>query len=131
MATKTLPPSASKKRTTSRTPKTTARDVKELAALGNNEFDAVVTQEQIQGYERSQDEMWGTKRRVAMIALSRSKKQLIKGFGDGVETLIEMIDHINEWRDHMKGQIEMAEQATARLLIVSSAILYGNESVTV
>lgn len=97
-------------------------------SIGQHEFEPALTDDQVQEYESTQNELWGSKRRLAMIALSRSKTDLVKGFGKDkrADSLFEAIDHINGWSDHLKGQIEMANAAVARLMIVASAIVHHN-----
>lgn len=37
-----------------------------------------------------------------------------------------MIERVQDWSDHLKASIEMAEMASARLMAVASAIIYHN-----
>lgn len=99
----------------------------ELAALGQNNFEAVLTKQEVE-YERAQDARWGAKRRTALVSLSWSKTQLVDRFGEGggPDTLLDMIEDISEWQEHLKSQVELADMAFARLAVVSSAILYRN-----
>ena len=43
----------------------------DVVTIGRNEFEPAITNEQFQEYERTQDDAWGTKRRIALISLSR------------------------------------------------------------
>lgn len=98
----------------------------ELAALGQNDFEAVLSEQQVEEYERTQNTHWGARRRMALVSLLRNKQQLVDGFGegDGPDALLDMIEDISDWQNHLKSQLELAEMAVARLAVVSSAIIY-------
>jgi hypothetical protein len=114
-------------RKSSRAKKTVTR-CQGMFELGQIDFDAVLTNEEFQEYEATQNETWGVNRRIAMITLARSKAQLVGGFGKAGNTdaLLEMIERVQDWSDHLKASIEMAEMASARLMAVASAIIYRN-----
>ena len=111
---------------------TTPTSDDELASIGLHNFDPVLTTEQLEAFEHEQSTIWRPKRRLALIALTRSKDQLVKGCaeGSGIDTLFEMVEHINEWSEHLKVLLEMSETATARLLVTASAILHSNTTAT-
>ena len=45
---------------------------------------------------------------------------------DNRAQVLDMIEDISEWQEHLKSQVELADMAFARLAVVSSAILYRN-----
>lgn len=98
----------------------------ELQSMAQHDFEAELTQDQINKIESDYNETWGVKRRITLLALSRSKAELVLNFGqleDGADVIMEMIDHVHEFREHLRNGIELAESASARLLIACSAIL--------
>ena len=111
------------------TPETDSAE-QEVAEMGKTDFLAVMTQKEIEEYENTQNESWGVKRRLAFITMARSKTQLVEGFGHdgGPDSLLNLIDEISDWSTHMKGHIEMAESACARLMIVASALIYSEQT---
>ena len=58
--------------------------------------DNILNEEEMKSSESGYDEAWGTRRRLALIALCRSKEQLVKGFSDGgadgADTLLSVIE---------------------------------------
>lgn len=90
-------------------------------------FKAVFTDEQVKSFEADHNETWGVKRRLTMITLSRSSKQLMDGFApmiaeDDGEAFSSLLDQINDYRDHMKAGVELADAAMARLLWVGKYV---------
>lgn len=96
----------------------------DLAALGKVTFDRIFTDEQVNEFEAAQTE-WGPKRRCALIALARTRQQLVDGFGsgDGPDVLLEMIDHVSDYEKHCKVLAELAAIAVARLMAVAAATI--------
>jgi len=102
---------------------TAAVNERNLVDLGEDDFEAVLTTQEVE-YERAQDARWAAKRRTALFALSRSRTQLLEQFGEshGQATLLDLIEDVSCWRDHLKKQVELADMAAARL-----AVVLGNE----
>jgi hypothetical protein len=98
----------------------------ELAAFGKREFEALLTEAEVMEYEATQDEIWGTRRRMALAALMRSKAQLSEGQSesDHGELHLAMAEEITEWKDHLATNIKLAETAVARLLSVVSQSIF-------
>lgn len=97
------------------------------------EFQAVLTPGQVQDYEATQHETWGPRRRMTLISLTRSKAELLAGFAqgeNGADVLMDMIDEVHTWRDHLIATADLAETASARLIITCSALLQTNTSTT-
>lgn len=97
------------------------------------EFQAVLTPDQVQDYEATQHETWGPRRRMTLISLTRSKAELLAGFAqgeNGADVLMDMIDEVHTWRDHLIATADLAETASARLIITCSALLQTNASTT-
>lgn len=109
---------------------TTAVTEQELTDLGPNDFEAALTTQEVE-YERAQDARWAAKRRTALVALSWSKTQLVERFGDGYgqATLLDLVEDISCWRDHLNKQVELADMAAARLAVVASAVIHCDAKV--
>ena len=99
--------------------------------LSKVDFAAVLTDAQINDYEATQARVWGIKRRVTLLALARSRQQLVDGFGkaNGPDTLLEIIEHVSDWEKHCKANAAMASTAVARLICAASAILERDGSI--
>lgn len=95
----------------------------QLQRLAEFDFDAMLTDEQMMEIEAQQELTWGMKRRMTLAVLSRSKAQLLEGFGgvDDAEILLEMIDHAADYRDYLKACVEDANAAFLRLVSVAQS----------
>lgn len=92
------------------------------------DFDPIFTDEQVCEFEKKYNGTWGAKRRLTMITLARSTASLAEGFGnatDNGDAMVSLIDHITDYRDHLKSSVELAECAIARLRIVGKNIAKG------
>ncbi len=100
------------------------QETPDLAELGRVTFDSVLTDEQVEEFEKAQQE-WGPKRRCALITLARTRQQLVDGFGsgDGPDVLLEMIGHVSDYEKHCKALAELAATAVARLMAVAAATI--------
>lgn len=100
------------------------QETTDLAELGRVTFDSVLTDEQVEEFEKAQTE-WGPKRRCALITLARTRQQLVDGFGsgEGPDVLLEMIGHVSDYEKHCKALAEMAATAVARLMAVAAATI--------
>ena len=94
-----------------------------MQLLAEHDFDALLTMAQIEEFEANYDETWRPLRRIALIVLARSKTQLVEGFGDGegLDVLLDMMEHIGDYQDHLKSSLEVTEMAFDRLLSVMHA----------
>lgn len=104
----------------------------ELHHMAQHDFEAAFTQDQLNEIEAQYNETWGVKRRITLLALARSKADLVLNFGkdeNGPDVLMDMIEHIYEFRDHLRNTIELTETASARLLITCSTLL-ANQGAT-
>lgn len=92
------------------------------------DFGPVFTAEQIDTIDADCNEKWGQKRRMTLAVMSRSKAQLVEGFGvdKGPDVLLDLLEDVMDFRNHMKDCLEMADSACARLLMVSEIVI-GNE----
>lgn len=107
-------------------PAASPADDEDLCSMAQHDFEAALTQDQINAIEADYNETWGVNRRITLLALSRSKADLVLNFGkqeDGPDVVMEMIDHIYEFRDHLRACLEMTESASARLLITCSTLM--------
>jgi N-acetyl-beta-hexosaminidase len=111
---------------TTTTPAPGTEPIEELAQLAQQDFDAALTDEQVNEYERTQNQTWGYVRRIALVSLARSKAQLLKGFDstDSTDALMEAMENIQQWREHLLNQAEMANAAFARLACIAHLRLY-------
>lgn len=102
----------------------------DLANMARHSFDALLTQPEVTAYEASTANQWGTSRRIALVSLTRSKAELVAGFsqGDnGPELLMEMVEQVYAWRDHLKNHIELAGMASARLIVACSTLICNGQ----
>lgn len=92
------------------------------------EFEPVFTDEQVRQMEADYNESWGEKRRLVMIALTRTPAQLVEGFthlsGDAFE---ELLAHMDDFKSHCMAGVEVAEAAKARMLAVGMYIANKHE----
>lgn len=102
----------------------------DLIELGANDFDAVLTLEQVERYENDQRDVWSVARRIAMATLTRSKDELVGGFGHGLmpDELLDIIDRVGELKSVLQAQQELMSIAQARLMCVASVIVTGGDS---
>lgn len=106
-------------------PDTTTDDA-DLHRMAQHDFEAELTQDQVNKIEAEYNHTWGYKRRITLLALSRSKADLVLNFGkdeNGPDVLMEMVEHIYEFREHLRNGIELADSASARLLVTCSALM--------
>lgn len=86
-------------------------------------FQPVFTEDQVRQMEADYNESWGVRRRLVMIALARTAAQLAEGFahidGDAYSALLDQFD---DFKNHCKAGIELAEGASARMLAVGMYI---------
>ena len=54
----------------------------ELAAFGQREFEALLTEAEVTDYEATQNTLWGPRRRMALATLMRSKTWTSPAFVD-------------------------------------------------
>jgi hypothetical protein len=87
------------------------------------DFDPVFTHQQVRDAEAVYEENWGESRRIMMTVLARSSAQLLEGFGESPDVMLDVVDRINGFRDHMKASLEMADLAVTRLLAVAGAVI--------
>lgn len=87
------------------------------------DFDPVFTQEQVFQLEDEYNTTWGEKRRLVMIALARTPAQLAEGFANiEPEAFSYLLDCFDDFKNHCKAGMELADCATARLLAVGMYI---------
>lgn len=97
----------------------------ELLELAQEQFDALVTPEQIADYEATTAPKWAQTRRAMLNVLAQDKATLLTSFGhsDNTRTLTALIDDIRQLAQHLSDQQHMANTAVYRLTIVASTIL--------
>jgi hypothetical protein len=98
--------------------------MKTQTKISPKNFEAAITMEEVKLSEELES-IWAQKRRGALASLTRNKQQLVQGFiaGDGIETLLELVQHTQEWRDHLKVQLDMADLAAQRLLVAAGTVM--------
>lgn len=107
---------------------TSEQDITELAAIN---FEPLLTESQVFESEAKYNETWGVKRRITMMSLARSRDQLLSGCEgneEGAEVLLDMIEHIRDYRTHLEAAVELAEAAMARLLCVASKAINAQDA---
>lgn len=87
------------------------------------DFKPAFTEEQVFQLEGEYNETWGEKRRLVMITLARTSEQLAAGFANiEPEAFSELLDCFDDFKNHCKAGMELADCATARLLAVGMYI---------
>lgn len=95
------------------------------------DFPADMTMQQLADGEVGYDELWGPKRRLALISLARSKAELVDGFSksdNGPEVLMDMIEHVQDWMQHLQACIAIGESAHARLSVTCATVIKQAEA---
>jgi hypothetical protein len=111
----------------------TVTPTQKSAALKRPRFKAVFTDEQVKSFEAGHNETWGVKRRLLMMTMARSSKEMLENFAplvtdnDG-DAFFELYEQIKDYRDHLKAGVEMADAAMARLLWVGQYIANREEN---
>jgi len=97
-------------------------------------FEAAFDDETREKIERhAQDKNMGITRRIALTVLSRSKTQLVDGFGkddESRELLSTTIERVEGYIEHLKGVVETMETAQARLFCVAGTIAASDDAAT-
>ena len=88
-------------------------------------FDALLTPAQVRDYETQDAPYWSVARRATMYLLTSDKPALLKSFGssDAIDSLFALAEHIEQWKQHLSDQTEMATAAIARLIVIGSVAL--------
>lgn len=95
-------------------------------------FEPAFTEEQVYKAEDEYNTTWGIKRRIMMLVLSKSGKSMadmlesMLSEDETAEAYFSMIEQLNDYEKHLKAGIELAQAATARLLMVAQHVA-GNE----
>lgn len=85
------------------------------------EFQPAFTEDQVRQFENGYSDTWGEKRRLTMIALTRTPSQLAEGFRHiEDEAFMELLGHLDDFKAHCQGLMELAESASARMLAVGA-----------
>lgn len=97
----------------------------ELQELAQEQFDALVTPEQIADYEATTAPQWAQTCRAMLNVLAQDKAALLAQFGhsDNTRTLSALIDDIKQLTLHPQDQQHMANTAVYRLTVVASTLL--------
>ena len=94
----------------------------------NTDFEPVFTEEQVYKIEDEYNTTWGVNRRIMMMVLSKSSKSItamvdsILSEDETAEAYFSMIEQMDNYEQHLKGGIELAQAARARLLLVGQHI---------
>jgi len=89
------------------------------------DFESVFTEAQIHEIEEKYDTTWGVNRRIMMVVLSKSGKSMtdilesMLSEDKVAETYFSMIKQLEDYEQHLKFGIELAQVAIARLLMVA------------
>lgn len=97
----------------------------ELLELAQEQFNALVTPEQIAHYEATTAPKWAQTRRAMLNVLAQDKAALLEQFGHSANprTLAALIEDIRQLAQHLQDQQHMANTAVYRLTVVASTIL--------
>jgi hypothetical protein len=92
------------------------------------EFDAVFTEKDVFKIEGEYNTTWGVSRRIMMMVLSKSSADLSNIFksiiadDDTGRVYFEMLEQIDDYKEHLKSGMELADAAAARLLMVATQV---------
>ena len=102
-----------------------ARQIKaEMEETASHDFEAMISSARMKKIEEAcAGNSWGIKRRIMLASLSRSKEQLVTAIRaeGGPEVTEQAIELINDYRKHLQTGIELADSATARLIVAVAA----------
>lgn len=105
-----------------------------MADSVNINFDPVFTKEQVLKAGEEYNATWGVKSRIMMAVLSKSGQNLVDTLTSMLaedetgEEYFEMIRCIEDYEEHLKAGIELAQSAIARLLTVAQYVAGDDES---
>jgi hypothetical protein len=97
----------------------TDKELDEMAAL---EFEAALSDEQVDEIERAYESTWGVRRRMMQIALARSSSQLKNSeeHCEAADAFIAMTEELDKYKDHLLNALELTEAAIARSAAVAA-----------
>lgn len=102
-------------------------------ALPKPYFDAAFTLEQVESIESNYNARWCFKRRLMMAILSRSSQELLDGFPElaknNGEAYFEVIDQLEDYLDHLKSAVQLAESSLNRLVFVGEYLTQKTGSI--
>ena len=103
-------------------------------ALTKPYFDAAFTLEQVESIESNYNARWRFKRRLMMAILSRSSQELLDGFPElaknNGEAYFEVIDQLEDYLDHLKSAVQLAESSLYRLVFVGEYLTQETGNIT-
>ncbi len=86
------------------------------------DFKAALTMEVVNEFESNRTNV-NIRRRATMLILTKSRSELVDGFKDRPDTLVNLIeDFINPYIEHLEGALELARSAQARLFNVGMVL---------
>ncbi len=85
------------------------------------DFKAIATDEMLRDFE-STHKSFEVSRKAALITLARSRTQLVDGFQDEPDLLLDLIEDVGTYIDRTKDMLKFLECAQARLLSVGMVI---------
>lgn len=103
-------------------------------ALTKPYFDAAFTLEQVESIESNYNARWRFKRRLMMAILSKSSQELLDGFPElaknNGEAYFEVIDQLEDYLDHLKSAVQLAESSLYRLVFVGEYLTQETGNIT-
>lgn len=94
---------------------------KELIELAQIEFSAEIADKQVVEMDKQAEE-WGVERRIMLITLSRSRDQLLQGFRNDPDSIMDIHDRLHSYEKHLSAALDMVKAAQLRALAVAAAI---------
>ena len=90
---------------------------------GGLDFQPVFTRDRVDALEEDYDTYWGARRRMVMIMLCSTADQRTERFaGESDDAFMALMDHVIDFAGHCRAAAELADAATARLLIVGQRL---------
>tara|TARA_R110001592_G_scaffold363340_1_gene684387 strand:- start:7504 stop:7818 length:315 start_codon:yes stop_codon:yes gene_type:complete len=86
------------------------------------DFEPLLSVEQV---EEQEPDSWGPSRRMMLITLTKSGKQLLDScqMPDGGDMAADMVDMLDAYKVQLEALMEMTEAARSRLLVVANAAI--------
>lgn len=101
----------------------TGISTKAKKALAKASFQPVFTKEQVMHFEESRQRDIAVRRRIALFSLCLTEKRMQLNAKKDPNTFLDMAESCSAFVDDCKAQLELAEMATARLLIVGNDVM--------
>lgn len=88
------------------------------------DFDAALTRADINRIDQEWPQSYAAQRRVALALMTRCKADLIgEPSPDSLDTLLDMVEAVQEWSAYLRSMVELADAAHARATAAALSIV--------